>query len=470
MLLVSLLAFAALQSNQPDAVTELFVRTTPSTRIESLASAVAPFGRIDCRARMSHDYLVQLKPCVDRESAKRALDRVPGAKVLSPGEEPVDFRSLPSMERKLRHLRQDGQEPDGKAESGADYLESYYWFCRKRAKADGTMDWRYLGDGRVHAMAMPAMHIRQPADGSPLPLASQSWRFVGPTNLTAIDPNAAYFGLGAANGRVNTVAFDPKVSSTIYAGAAHGGPWKSVDSGTTWTWLSHLNVPFLVTHFSVNAPAVPQIVATCGSSVVNAGIHIDPFKITEMALNPSSVQGGATSAGSVTLNAKPGDKLGAITVALSSDNPAVTVPATVSVTPHTSTAAFLASSSVVSTQATATLTATLGSSSKSTQLTVTAAGLANFTITPSTVKVSSGSPVTGTVTLGSPAPAGGALIVLSSSLPPLATVPLSVTIPQGQTTANFAVSYASTTTIQANVTITAGYAGQQLTATLTLKP
>jgi len=91
-------------------------------------------------------------------------------------------------------------------------------------------------------------------------------------------------------------------------------------------------------------------------------------------------------------------------------------------------------------------------------------GLASLTLNPASVIA--GSPSQGIVTLSGPAPAGGAVVALSSSAPNRATVPATITIPAGSTSANFAVQ-----TIPGQVgavTITAAFGGVSLTAQLTL--
>jgi photosystem II stability/assembly factor-like uncharacterized protein len=57
-------------------------------------------------------------------------------------------------------------------------------------------------------------------------------------------PRAAWFQLGPENlaGRMLTIAFHPNDSSTIYAGAAGGGLWRTTDEGATWTPLGD-NLP-----------------------------------------------------------------------------------------------------------------------------------------------------------------------------------------------------------------------------------
>jgi photosystem II stability/assembly factor-like uncharacterized protein len=51
---------------------------------------------------------------------------------------------------------------------------------------------------------------------------------------------ATWFSLGPANfaGRMLAIDFDPNDASTVYAGAASGGVWKTTDSGATWTPIS----------------------------------------------------------------------------------------------------------------------------------------------------------------------------------------------------------------------------------------
>lgn len=74
---------------------------------------------------------------------------------------------------------------------------------------------------------------------------------------------------------------------------------------------------------------------------------------------------------------------------------------------------------------------------------------------------------TGTVTLTSAAPTGGAVVRLESSNVDGARVPSSVTVAAGATTATFTITTPTVST-RVNVTITASYAGVERTATLTV--
>jgi hypothetical protein len=77
-----------------------------------------------------------------------------------------------------------------------------------------------------------------------------------------------------------------------------------------------------------------------------------------------------------------------------------------------------------------------------------------------------GSPSTGTVTVSTPAPAGGTAVFLSSSNPRVASVPATVSVPEGATSATFAVSTTAVSAATA-VQIDATYAGT-LTAALSV--
>jgi hypothetical protein len=94
------------------------------------------------------------------------------------------------------------------------------------------------------------------------------------------------------------------------------------------------------------------------------------------------------------------------------------------------------------------------------------AALNAVSMNPASVVGGSGS--TGTVTLTSAAPTGGAVVSLSSSNPGAAGVPSSVTVPAGASSATFAAT-SSPVTANTSVTVTATYGGTR-SATLTVTP
>src|SRR6185503_2445367 len=89
-----------------------------------------------------------------------------------------------------------------------------------------------------------------------------------------------------------------------------------------------------------------------------------------------------------------------------------------------------------------TLTATLNSASASTQFTLQPPSLKSLTISPATI--SGGAQPQGIVMLNGQAPAGGALVSLSSNSP-MVSPPASVTVAPGSFSASFSIPTSSVT-------------------------
>ena len=206
----------------------------------------------------------------------------------------------------------------------------------------------------------------------------------------------------------------------------------------------------------------PTITATLGNASQTTTLTINPPLLQSIAFSPSSVVGLTPGKGTVTLTgAAP---TGGIKVALSSNNQAVTVPATVTVLAGQTTATFAAKTVSVVSQTVATITGTQGSVSQTATLTVNPPVLKSLTLSPTTV--TGGKASTGTVTLGTAAPTGGITINLRSSSNS-ATVPQTVTVGEGSTSAKFKVT---TSLVQASTkaTITATLGSASQTANLTI--
>jgi hypothetical protein len=101
------------------------------------------------------------------------------------------------------------------------------------------------------------------------------------------------------------------------------------------------------------------------------------------------------------------------------------------------------------------------------QATSTPASLSSVSVSPSSVTGGTGS--TGTVSLTSAAPSGGAVVTLSSSNTAVASVPASVIVAAGSTSRTFAVSTLAVATTTP-LAITAVHAGVTRTTTLTVSP
>jgi hypothetical protein len=224
---------------------------------------------------------------------------------------------------------------------------------------------------------------------------------------------------------------------------------------------------FTVTHRLVTSTQTVTITASYGGNTQTATLTLNPFQVMAVDIAPSSVTGGTTADGSVILNAEPGSESGAIIVKLISTSKSVIVPASVNVPIGLLAGLFTIRTAAVATSTTANVTATYGSNSQSASLTVLPATLVSVSLSPSSVKGSSGAVVTGTLSLSGPAPAGGLKITLSSSDPSAASVPATVTIPAGATTAKFKVSHFKVSA-ETSVTISATLGSTSTTAVLTV--
>jgi hypothetical protein len=102
-------------------------------------------------------------------------------------------------------------------------------------------------------------------------------------------------------------------------------------------------------------------------------------------------------------------------------------------------------------------------------------GIASLTLSPSTIAGGSGDPSTGTVTLSAPAPAGGAVVTLTSSNIELAATLPRITVPAGQTSATFSIGtnagYRRYSSLSFSVTISATHVTSRSAAlTVTAQP
>ena len=237
-LLIAFLALKGVLSGHSQPSQDLYIAADRNVSLEQLAVQVQKVGKLDARERGTRDFLVELKPGVPLARAKSFLATIPGVRPLDADEEPYDMRSLKSLTRKVSHLRAEevressGTEP--KQDKG-DYLQAYQWFVHQRAFPSDQVNWSALARARQHADKMRKASVND-ISGIHRSAASNTWTYMGPTNLAI--PYQTYYGITPINGRVNAVAYDPTLSTTIYAGGAQGGLWKSTDGGSTWNWLS----------------------------------------------------------------------------------------------------------------------------------------------------------------------------------------------------------------------------------------
>ncbi len=196
-----------------------------------------------------------------------------------------------------------------------------------------------------------------------------------------------------------------------------------------------------------------------------------------VSVNPSSVVGGNTSIGTVTLSAA---QSGVTVVTLDEPFPATVAqhPTSVSV-PAGQTSANFTITTAPRTEADGTFNLNIyarlsGSPTRQTLLLITpsaapTATLATLSLSPSGVV--GGNPSTGTVTLSAAAPSGGAAVTLTSSNEVQANFTVSpLIVPAGATSATFTVNTRSTITATTTATISGTFNGTTRSATLTVSP
>ena len=223
---------------------------------------------------------------------------------------------------------------------------------------------------------------------------------------------------------------------------------------------------------AVTANTLVTITATQGGTTLQAQVTLTPAQPPDsLTLSQTTVTGSGSLNGTVRL-ASPATT--DTTIALSSSDPAATVPNGVTIPQGAIAGGFFVNVVPVTTQTVVTISATAAGVTKTATLTLIPVGggggsgatLSSLTLNPSSIR--GGRSTTGTVTLSAAAPAGGVVITLSSGNTSLATVPASVTIPAGATSATFTVN---TLSVNSTATVTIGGSapdGSQAAATLTV--
>jgi hypothetical protein len=308
-----------------------------------------------------------------------------------------------------------------------------------------------------------ALGATQSASADPIAATGGTITTVVPLSLTSLSCNP------------NTLASGASTTCTVSLN-------QSAPSGTTVT-LSDNN-PLLAIPASVSVPpgaasaifvATAAVVTANQSASVTAALNgalqsatlslVAPTLVSTLACNPTSIDSGAATTCTVTLSqAAPS---GGSAVALSSNNAALTVPASVSVPANSTATTFAATLGTITANQPATITAALYGASQGTTLSLVAPTLvSSFACNPTSVD--SGATTTCTVTLSQPAPSGGTVVALSGNNP-LLTIPASLTVSAGATSGSFTATAGAIAT-SLTVTLTAALNSASQTASVLVVP
>ena len=292
-----------------------------------------------------------------------------------------------------------------------------------------------------------------------------------PGGIPPFNPPPPHYSLALSSRYVQNGAA-PTGTVTLPNPAPMGGTVVNLNSSMT----SLVMVPASVTvpggsttaTFTITTAATPPVtsdtpVRITASNVGQNTLTVSPL-LGGLFVRPGAIIGGASASGLVFLNFDAGS--GGATVALSSNNPSITVPATVSVPQGTNQATFTINSSFVTSAITGTVTANLLGAAAHASVTLEPA-LYSLSVSPSSGP--GGAAATLVINLGANAPAGGWPVNLSSSNPVAASVPATVTVAAGTRYLQVRV----TTTPQCTntpVTLTAASGASTLNTTLTVTP
>jgi len=277
-------------------------------------------------------------------------------------------------------------------------------------------------------------------------------------NLYAVDGTA-----GSIKWTTNLGAIESTVAiagdGTLYVGTM-GGTFSAVNSTTgavVWT-------------YQADGPVFDPAIGPDGSVyVASDGGYLYAFYsgvyISSLTLNPSTVLGGSSSTGTITLSglAPPGG----LVANLVSDSGSAAPPLSVTVPAGQKTATFTVNTSVVLLQQQVKISATYNGISQYANLTIDPIEVTALSVSPGSIQ--GGSSSVGTATLNEAAPPGGVVVSLSSSSP-AAMVAATFTVPAGQSSATFPIS-SSAVFVSTQATLTALISGgSQATASLTVLP
>ncbi|HEU4889508.1 MAG TPA: hypothetical protein VFV49_16605 [Thermoanaerobaculia bacterium] len=226
-----------------------------------------------------------------------------------------------------------------------------------------------------------------------------------------------------ANGPITLTAKNKRTNATFTASVATGASFSIPVTGLT-------DDTFSLTATDAFVPAMTSAPVDVNGAIAAAN------GLSSLTLAPASLPGGQSSTGTVTLASAASS---AVTVTLSSSNGSAVPPASVTVASGATTASFTITTTSPAAQVNAVITATYNGSSKTATLTIVPQSSALATLEIDSASIEGGTALNGRVILAGPAPAGGAVVSLSSSDPNTVSIPDTIAVQAGATYATFTI-------------------------------
>ena len=283
-----------------------------------------------------------------------------------------------------------------------------------------------------------------------------------PAQLTSVGCTPAT--LGSIASTTCTVTLSAAASNTAVVSLLSDNALLTVPSSVSVV-AGQSSATFPATSGTVNSSQNATITATMSGVSQQAIVSLTvAAQLSSLNCSAATVSGPGNSPCTVTMTAAPAS---AVSVALTSNNTSVTVPASVNVGAGQSSAAFNATVAAVTSNQVAMLTATLSGVSKTFAVTAAAAPsaqLSSLACTPAAL--TSNLSTACTVKLNAPT-TSDAVVSLQSTNSGLLSVPANVTVLAGQSGATFSANSGSVSSSQ-SVTLTATLNGQTQTAAISL--
>jgi len=309
----------------------------------------------------------------------------------------------------------------------------------------------------------------------PLPYTCLITATVGTSSQSATLTVTGGYALSSLTLNPSTVtAGGASTGTVVLGGAAPSGGWVvnlSTGNPSLVTLPKSVTVPagavsatFKISVQAVTTSFTSTITATDAYATKTATLTVNGEGLTGFSVNPKSVDGGKNVTGNVTLKAAAPTG-GWVVQILAGVPSAVSVPPSITIPAGETSVSFQIATHSESKTVTSGIYATDANTGANTSLTVLGDAVSHLSLNPTTI--GSGGISTGTVTLNSPAPAGGWVLKLSASTATLVNMPSSLMVAAGASTATFSITGLATSTTT-SCEVTASDALSSATATLTI--